>query len=213
VVAVKAWSHDWMSELAPSAVIYEEELPNRDDGLPRFVPEFVMAQLENDANLAQLPSLTARHLVVVMIETGLRIGDACTLEFSSLIDDSAGGPCLRFHNLKVRADQLVPLSAKAAKAIKAQQDHVRHCWPAGTPWLIPWPTRSSHNMGTARRPSRWGQPAPGSPSGDPLDRVPRALRGGRSTSGPRTRCRWSDRPGGVWGPWIRNTSMLKNHRA
>ena len=42
-----------------------------------------MAQLENDANLAQLPSLTARHLVVVMIETGLRIGDACTLEFSS----------------------------------------------------------------------------------------------------------------------------------
>ena len=96
-----------------------------------------MAQLENDANLAQLPSLTARHLVVVMIETGLRIGDACTLEFSSLIDDSAGGPCLRFHNLKVRADQLVPLSAKAAKAIKAQQDHVRHCWPAGTPWLFP----------------------------------------------------------------------------
>ena len=129
--------HDWMGELVPSAVIYEEELPNRDDGLPRFVPEFVMAQLENDANLAQLPSLTARHLVVVMIETGLRIGDACTLEFSSLIDDSAGGPCLRFHNLKVRADQLVPLSAKAAKAIKAQQDHVRHCWPAGTPWLFP----------------------------------------------------------------------------
>ena len=44
---------------------------------------------------------------------------------------------MRFHNLKVRADQLVPLSAKAAKAIKAQQDHVRHCWPAGTPWLFP----------------------------------------------------------------------------
>jgi integrase len=129
--------HDWMGELAPSAVIYEEELPNRDDGLPRFVPEFVMSQLENEANLAQLPSLTARHLVVVMIETGLRIGDACTLEFSSVIDDSAGGPCLRFHNLKVRADQLVPLSARAAQAIRAQQDHDRRCWPAGTPWLFP----------------------------------------------------------------------------
>jgi integrase len=96
-----------------------------------------MSQLENEANLAQLPSLTARHLVVVMIETGLRIGDACTLEFSSVIDDSAGGPCLRFHNLKVRADQLVPLSARAAQAIRAQQDHDRRCWPAGTPWLFP----------------------------------------------------------------------------
>ena len=32
--------HDWMGELVPSAVIYEEGSPNRDDGLPRFVPEF-----------------------------------------------------------------------------------------------------------------------------------------------------------------------------
>ena len=60
-----------------------------------------------------------------MIETGLRIGDACTLEFNPIVDDSAGGPCLRFHNLKVRADQLIPLSAKAADAMRAQQDHDR----------------------------------------------------------------------------------------
>lgn len=128
--------HDWL-ELASSAVIYEQELPNRDDGLPRFVPEFVMRQLEADTNLARLPSLTVRHLVVLMIETGLRIGDACNLEFNPVNEDSAGGPCLRFHNLKIRADQLIPLSAKAAGSIRAQQDHVRRCWPAGTPWLFP----------------------------------------------------------------------------
>jgi integrase len=129
--------HDWLGELPHSAVIYEEELPNRDDGLPRFVPEFVMAQLESDAGLAQLPSPTARHLVVLMMETGLRIGDACTLEFNPIIDDSAGGPCLAFHNLKIRADQLIPLSAKAADAIRTQQDHDHSCWPEGTPWLFP----------------------------------------------------------------------------
>jgi integrase len=61
----------------------------------------------------------------MMIETGLRIGEACTLEFNPVIDDSAGGPCLRSHNLKVRSDQLIPLSAKAAEAIGAQQDHDR----------------------------------------------------------------------------------------
>jgi len=129
--------HDWLTELPHSAVIYEEELPNRDDGLPRFVPEFVMAQLETDTSLAQLPSPTARHLVVVMIETGLRIGDTCTLEFNPIIDDSAGGPCLAFHNLKIRADQLIPLSAKAANAIRTQQAHDRSRWPDGTPWLFP----------------------------------------------------------------------------
>jgi integrase len=129
--------HDWLTELPHSAIIYDEELPNRGDGLPRFVPEFVMRQLESDASLARLPSPTARHLVVVMIETGLRIGDACTLEFNPIIDDSAGGPCLRFHNLKVRADQLIPLSAKANGAIRAQQDRDRRCWPDGTPWLFP----------------------------------------------------------------------------
>jgi hypothetical protein len=72
-----------------------------------------------------------------MMETGLRIGDACTLEFNPITDDSAGGPCLRFHNLKIRADQLIPLSTKAAAAIRAQQDHDRRCWPGGTPWLFP----------------------------------------------------------------------------
>jgi integrase len=129
--------HDWLCDLPHSAVIYEEELPNRDDGLPRFVPEFVMAQLESEASLAQLPSPTARHLVILMMETGLRIGDACNLEFNPIVEDSAGGPCLAFHDLKIRADQLIPLSAKAAGAIRAQQDHDRSGWRDGTPWLFP----------------------------------------------------------------------------
>jgi integrase len=129
--------HDWLPGLPHDAVIYEEELPDRASELPRFIPEFVMAQLESPASLARLPTPTARNMIVVLIETGLRGGDACTLEFSPLIDDSAGGPCLRFRNLKIGAEQLIPVSAKAAAAIRAQQDHDRRHWPAGTPWLFP----------------------------------------------------------------------------
>jgi hypothetical protein len=40
--------------------------------------------------------LTTRHLIVVMIETGLRGGDACTLPFNPVLTDSSGWPCLRF---------------------------------------------------------------------------------------------------------------------
>jgi hypothetical protein len=44
---------------------------------------------------------------------------------------------LRFANTKGRAEQLIPLSEKAAAAIRNQQDFVRCRWPAGAPWLFP----------------------------------------------------------------------------
>ena len=96
-----------------------------------------MAQLESDAALAKIPHRTTRNLVVVLIETGLRGGDACNLAFSSVFQDSTGWPCLRFEATKVRAEQLVPLSAKAAAAISDQQAYVREHWPEGSPWLFP----------------------------------------------------------------------------
>ena len=129
--------HGWLPGLAANAVIYVEELPYHHDQVERFIPEFVMSQLESDAALDRLPNSSTRNLVVVMIETGLRGGDACTLSFSPMFDDSAGWPCLRFDATKIRAEQLIPLSAKAAAAIRAQQDHVRDLWPAGTRWLFP----------------------------------------------------------------------------
>ena len=129
--------HGWLLGLAASATIYVEELPFHHDEMARFIPEFVMAQLESEAALAQLPHRTTRNLVVVLIETGLRRGDACNLAFNSVIADSTGWPCLRFEATKVRAEQLVPLSAKAA------DDHPRPAGPraralaGGSPWLFP----------------------------------------------------------------------------
>lgn len=107
------------------------------DQLPKFIPEFVMNQLESEANLARLRNPTVRHLVVLLMETGLRGGDACDLAFSPIIEDSVGWPCLRFANAKVHTEQLIPLSAKAAATIRAQQAHVLSRWPGGSPWLFP----------------------------------------------------------------------------
>jgi integrase len=135
--------HDWLPRLVPGAVIYVEELPPHHDQVARFIPEFVMAQLESGQALAKIPHTTTRHLVVVLIETGLRGGDACTLPFNPVLDDSAGWPCLRFEATKVRAEQLVPLSAKAAAAIRAQQEHVLSTWPGGSPWLFPGMAKNS----------------------------------------------------------------------
>jgi hypothetical protein len=97
-----------------------------------------MAQLESEDNLARLEP-TTRHLVIVLIEAGLRAGDACTLAFDPLVADSVGWPCLRFDNSKVGIEQLLPLSAKGVDAVRAQQALVLQRWPAGSPWLFPDP--------------------------------------------------------------------------
>ncbi len=129
--------HDTLPGLPANAVIYEEEVSRPADQLPQFISEFVMAQLEAPANLARIRNPSVRHLVIVLMETGIRGGDASVLAFNPLSDDSTGWPCLRFDNRKVRVEQLIPLSAKAADTIRAQQDHVRSLWPNGSPWLFP----------------------------------------------------------------------------
>ncbi|MEJ7800894.1 MAG: tyrosine-type recombinase/integrase [Ilumatobacter sp.] len=129
--------HEWLPELASTAVLYNDDLPPRPRPLPRFITEFVMTQLENPHNLDQLPDHTTRALVVVIIETGLRANDACALAFNPIIDDSSGWPCLRYHNTKMATEQLIPLSAVGADAIRAQQHHLQHRWPDGPAMLFP----------------------------------------------------------------------------
>lgn len=128
--------YDWVPAIPAGAVIYPDELSSRRTSLPRFIPEFVMGQLEAEDNLSQLHR-PYRHLIVLITETGLRATDACTLPFDPLLTDSAGWPCLRFHSSKVRAEHLLPLSAKAVEAVRTQQDTVTQACPDGSAWLFP----------------------------------------------------------------------------
>jgi integrase len=129
--------HRLLPRLPAGAVVYREDLPRRDVAVPRFIPEYVMGQLEADQAIAALPDVTTRHLVVVLIETGLRLGDACMLAFNPVVADSTGWPCLRYYNSKVATEALMPLSERAAATIAAQQAHVRSRFPAGATLLFP----------------------------------------------------------------------------
>lgn len=126
----------WVPAIPAGAVLYSDELSSRRKSLPRFIDEFVMGQLEANDNLAEL-HLSYRHLIVLITETGLRATDACTLAFDPILVDSAGWPCLRFTASKMRAEHLLPLSARAVQAIRDQQTHVRQVCPDGSTWLFP----------------------------------------------------------------------------
>ena len=135
--------YHWVPTIPAEATLYPEELSSRRHTLPRFIPEFVMGQLESEENLAQLRA-PYRSLVVLIAETGLRAGDACALPFDPMLTDSAGWPCLRFASSKMRAEHLLPLSTRAGEAIRAQQRHVRDTCPDGSAWLFP--SRSDQHL-------------------------------------------------------------------
>ncbi len=153
--------HRWLPGLPIETVIYLDEIPRRPRPLPRFVDEFVMAQLEDPDNLARLPDATTRHLVIVIMETGLRAFDACALPFNPVIDDSVGWPCLQFFNHKMAAEQMIPLSAAAAQAIRDQQTDLQLRLDVPPPVLFPAENANpdgtrSISYGTLRdRLSRW----------------------------------------------------------
>ena len=128
--------HEWAPDLPSTAAIYREDLP-RPVQLPgRALSEFVMAQLEDEANLARLPEPHLRTLTELLMRTGLRVGDATQLSSDCLVRDSQGAPYLRYVNHKMRREAVVPIDDALATAILAQLGRVRERWPA-TPCLFP----------------------------------------------------------------------------
>ena len=129
--------HQLLPRLPASAVVYREDLPDAQPAVPRFIDETAMAQLESNEALDLLPDKSTQRLVVTLIETGLRLGDACLLDFDCVMVDSAGWPCLRYRNSKVSTECLVPLSDRAATTISAPTDPRPLPLPGRLPAAVP----------------------------------------------------------------------------
>ncbi len=69
--------YGWAPQIPAGAVLYADEVRCPRGSLPRFIPEFVMAQLESENNLTQLRA-SHRDLLVLLVETGLRSEDGCS---------------------------------------------------------------------------------------------------------------------------------------
>jgi integrase len=135
-------THAWDTRLPRNARLFPGEGARFRTGLPRFISEDVMCQLEDPANMARWDDPTARNLFIVMRETGKRAGEVVKLGRDPVLLDSTGAPCLLYHDYKGRRDAIVPISDLAAAAIRDQQRIAAQENPT-SPWLFPRPGKNA----------------------------------------------------------------------
>ncbi|WP_157997686.1 tyrosine-type recombinase/integrase [Mycobacteroides stephanolepidis] len=128
----------WAPDLPVTTQLYPEDNVERlRDAAARAIPEYVMRQLESDEKLGQIRDPNVRAIVEIMLNCGLRGGDARQLDFSCVVRDGDDNPYLRFLNHKMRRTTFVPLDDHTLGVITAQQGRVLQRFPQGCTRLIP----------------------------------------------------------------------------
>lgn len=110
----------------PSYLIRSEDYPKKQKRVPRYIPESVMAQLNQ--HLDSLPKPVMR-MVLVIQETGLRAGELLQLSIDCLKQDTKGDWFIQYMNWKMNKEDTKPISQELAKVIQKQQQYIKHNLP------------------------------------------------------------------------------------
>ncbi|MDN5919796.1 MAG: site-specific integrase [Pseudonocardia sp.] len=127
--------------LSDGFALRRDDIPARpEQGEPgRDLPPQILRQLGE--HLAQISSPQVRTAVEIAMDTGRRPEEICALGYDCLARDTDGAAVLVYDNHKAnRLARRLPISAKTAEAITAQQQRVRHRYPdtaIGTLKLLP----------------------------------------------------------------------------
>jgi integrase len=121
--------HRWDSTLPAGAVVHPEDYPRLAPAPPRALSEAVMQQLENEDNLARFTDPMERLFTLILMRTGLRIGDGQQLAFDCIVRDAQNAPYLRYWNHKMKREGLVPIDDDLAHRIVEQQQRLLQRWP------------------------------------------------------------------------------------
>jgi len=131
---------DGLAGLPASARIHAAEVPRVDYRLPKELPEKVFAQFVDPTNLAVLEREWHRTVVLLLAYTGLRVSSVVTLPREALQVGPDGHPYLRYWNIKLRREAMLPIPPVLADQLRRHEQHLRTEHPNGTEWLLPSPT-------------------------------------------------------------------------
>ena len=124
----------WL-DVPDKRMIYSEDFPRPEKFQPRYIPEEVMAQLNQYLDTLTPP---IRRMVLIIQEAGMRIGELCRMPFNCLMQDAQFDYFLRYYQYKMKKDHSVPISKEVAAVIQEQQQ-VTKAECGDFPYLFPSP--------------------------------------------------------------------------
>jgi len=131
---------DGLARMPRSATIHAGEIPSDDCRLPRGIEAPVFDQLIDPANLALLPSEQHRTIILLLAFTGLRISSIVTLARDALEIGTDGHPYLRYLNVKLRREAVIPIGPGLHDQLRRQEELLTSTLGAdGTSFLLPSP--------------------------------------------------------------------------
>ncbi|MEG4070838.1 tyrosine-type recombinase/integrase [Microcoleus sp. Pol11C2] len=121
------------AEVPDKRLIYNEDFPRMGQAQPRFIPEDVLAQLNQ--HLDKLPPHIMR-MNIVLQECGMRISELCCLKFNCLSQDVHGDWFLQYYQYKMKKEHTIPISREIVATIQEQQKFAREERGQDFPYLF-----------------------------------------------------------------------------
>ena len=112
---------DGLAGLPVTAVIYAGELPKIGRWLPRGIEPGVFEQFIDPANLALLSSEQHRTVILLLAFTGLRVSSIVTLPRDALQIGSDNHPYLRYLNVKLGREAVIPIGPALCEQLRRQE--------------------------------------------------------------------------------------------
>lgn len=116
-------------------LIFSSDIPKEVEKMPRYIPEDIIHQLK--MSLRYLPQYLQR-LILILLETGRRVSEICTLPLYCTEQDDDGDWFLQVIEQKFKKSYLIPISETCIDLIQAQQmevvnksnEHAAYLFPA-----------------------------------------------------------------------------------
>lgn len=116
-------------------LIFGDDIPKWDMGPSREIPEGVLVQLRKHLN--SLDTMMLR-MVVILLETGMRICELCSLSLDCLMQNEKQEWYLYLYQMKSKQEHVVPLiDEEIVSLIQAQQQDIRKQWGESCSYLFP----------------------------------------------------------------------------
>jgi site-specific recombinase XerD len=131
---------DGLARLPRSTTIHAAEVPRGDYRLPKGMEAHVFDQFVDPTNLSLLPSEQHRTAVLLLAFTGLRVSSVVTLRRDALQIGSDNHPYLRYRNVKLRREAVIPIGPALCDQLRRQERYLNEMHGNdGTEFLLPSP--------------------------------------------------------------------------